>query len=92
MRFLAWKYVTSWRFLILGHQLVVSYRAVSYNRILRVSHWKRKKLLETKGCFSENETHMQKLLRSYCKFNFLTIIRLFRMKLIFNEILWSIFL
>ena len=36
MRFLAWKYVTSWRFLILGHQLVVSYRAVSYNRILRV--------------------------------------------------------
>ena len=37
MRFLAWENSTSCRFLILGHQLVVSYRAVSYNRILRVS-------------------------------------------------------
>ena len=43
IRFLAWKYVSSWCFLILGHQLVVSYRAVSYNRILHVGILKQTK-------------------------------------------------
>ena len=43
-----------------------------------------------KGCFSENETLMQKLQRSYSKFNFLSRIRLGRMKLEFDETLWPI--